>query len=139
MVRFSAAAFSAVLPAPRGRRADKAYGSGNSRPGPEFSINRPVLEELLPCLVKKRKVFRMELLQLLESLEGRVNELLGQLEALREENRSLKETATGLAELREENRALLEALEQERHLRGEIEGRIDSLLSRLDGRLSSGN
>lgn len=81
----------------------------------------------------------MELLQLLESLEGRVNELLGQLEALREENRSLKETATGLAELREENRTLLGALEQERHLRGEIEGRIDSLLSRLDSRLSSGN
>lgn len=77
----------------------------------------------------------MELVHLLESLEGRINDLLGQMAALREENHALKETAIGLAELREENRALHETLEQERRLHAEVESRIDGLLSRLSEQL----
>lgn len=70
-------------------------------------------------------------MELFDLLETRVADLLKQIDALREENRTLHETAVGLAELREENRALQEALEQERRTREQIDGRIDVLLARI--------
>ncbi|MEG1610030.1 MAG: cell division protein ZapB [Bilophila sp.] len=70
-------------------------------------------------------------MELFDQLENRVVELLGQIDSLREENRTLQETALGLAELREENRALNEALEQEKRTKEEINGRIDTLLATI--------
>lgn len=70
-------------------------------------------------------------MELFDLLENRVVELLGQIDNLNEETRTLRETAVGLAELREENRALKEALEQEKRTREEINGRIDTLLATI--------
>ena len=55
----------------------------------------------------------MELFDRLEALDNRITDLLLRIEELREENRTLRETAIGLADLRE------------------IDGRIDALLARI--------
>ena len=48
----------------------------------------------------------MELFDRLEALDNRITDLLLRIEELREENRTLRETAIGLADLREENREI---------------------------------
>ncbi len=53
-------------------------------------------------------------MELFDLLETRVVELLGQIDTLREENKTLKES-----------------LEQEQHTKEEINGRIDTLLSTI--------
>ena len=68
---------------------------------------------------------RMELFDLLET---RVVELLGQIDTLREENKTLQEKVNALDE---ENKTLKESLEQEQHTKEEINGRIDTLLSTI--------
>ena len=73
----------------------------------------------------------MDLFDRLEALDNRITDLLLRIEELREENRTLRETAIGLADLREENRALHEALTNEQRAREEIDGRIDALLARI--------
>ena len=80
----------------------------------------------------------MELFDRLEALESRITDLLRQLEELREENRTLRETSIGLADLREENRALHEALTNEQRAREEIDGRIDALLVRIREHMTDG-
>lgn len=80
----------------------------------------------------------MELFDRLEVLESRITDLLRQLEDLREENRTLRETSIGLADLREENRALHEALTNEQRAREEIDGRIDALLARIREHMTDG-
>ncbi len=71
----------------------------------------------------------MELFDRLEALENRVTDLLRLIDELREENRSLRETAVALADLRAENSVLQETLASEQRTREEIDGRIDALLS----------
>ena len=74
---------------------------------------------------QKEKSLRMELFDLLET---RVVELLGQIDTLREENKTLQEKVNALDE---ENKTLKESLEQEQHTKEEINGRIDTLLSTI--------
>ena len=74
-------------------------------------------------------------MELFDLLETRVVELLGQIDTLREENKSLQEKIGALEEsnraLEEDNKGLKEALEQEQHTKEEINGRIDTLLSTI--------
>ena len=65
-------------------------------------------------------------MELFDLLETRVVELLGQIDTLREENKSLQEKVNALDG---ENTALKESLEQEQNAKAEINGRIDTLLS----------
>ena len=74
---------------------------------------------------QKEESLRMELFDLLET---RVAELLGQIDTLREENKTLQEKVNALDE---ENKTLKESLEQEQHTKEEINGRIDTLLSTI--------
>ena len=67
-------------------------------------------------------------MELFDLLETRVVELLGQIDTLREENKTLQEKVNALDE---ENKALKESLEQEQHTKEEINGRIDTLLSTI--------
>lgn len=71
----------------------------------------------------------MELLQLVENLERRVQDLV-------RENQSLRETAQLAEVYQEENRSLLEALSQERENRKQVEGRIGAMLAKLDEHLA---
>ena len=61
-------------------------------------------------------------MELFDLLETRVVELLGQIDTLREENKTLQEKVNALDE---ENKTLKESLEQEQHTKEEINGRID--------------
>ena len=74
-------------------------------------------------------------MELFDLLETRVVELLGQIDTLREENKSLQEKIGALEEsnraLEEDNKGLKESLEQEQHTKEEINGRIDTLLSTI--------
>ena len=63
-------------------------------------------------------------MELFDLLETRVVELLGQIDTLREENKTLQEKVNALDE---ENKTL----EQEQHTKEEINGRIDTLLSTI--------
>ena len=67
-------------------------------------------------------------MELFDLLETRVVELLGQIDTLREENKTLQEKVNALDE---ENKTLKESLEQEQHTKEEINGRIDTLLSTI--------
>ena len=71
---------------------------------------------------------RIERMELFDLLETRVVELLGQIDTLREENKTLQEKVNALDE---ENKTLKESLEQEQHTKEEINGRIDTLLSTI--------
>ena len=62
-------------------------------------------------------------MELFDLLETRVVELLGQIDTLREENKTLQEKVNALDE---ENKTL-----QEQHTKEEINGRIDTLLSTI--------
>ena len=64
-------------------------------------------------------------MELFDLLETRVVELLGQIDTLREENKTLQEKVNA------ENKTLKESLEQEQHTKEEINGRIDTLLSTI--------
>ena len=66
-------------------------------------------------------------MELFDLLETRVVELLGQIDTLREENKTLQEKVNAL----DENKTLKESLEQEQHTKEEINGRIDTLLSTI--------
>ena len=57
-------------------------------------------------------------MELFDLLETRVVELLGQIDTLREENKTLQEKVNALDE-------------QEQHTKEEINGRIDTLLSTI--------
>ena len=59
-------------------------------------------------------------MELFDLLETRVVELLGQIDTLREENKTLQEKVNALDE---ENKTLKESLEQEQHTKEEIYGR----------------
>ena len=72
-------------------------------------------------------------MELFDLLETRVVELLGQIDTLREENKTLQEKVNALDE---ENKTLKESLEQEQHTKEEINGRIDD--SRVYGRSVTG-
>ena len=65
-------------------------------------------------------------MELFDLLETRVVELLGQIDTLREENKTLQEKVNALDE---ENKTLKESLEQD--TKEEINGRIDTLLSTI--------
>ena len=67
-------------------------------------------------------------MELFDLLETRVVELLGQIDTLSEENKTLQEKVNALDE---ENKTLKESLEQEQHTQEEINGRIDTLLSTI--------
>ena len=67
-------------------------------------------------------------MELFDLLETRVVELLGQIDTLREGNKTLQEKGN---DHDEENKTLKESLEQEQHTKEEINGRIDTLLSTI--------
>ena len=67
-------------------------------------------------------------MELLDLLETRVVELLGQIDSLREQNRTLQEQN---ATLGEENRALKESMDQELRIKEEVNGRINTVLSTI--------
>ena len=64
-------------------------------------------------------------MELFDLLETRVVELLGQIDTLREENKTLQEKVNALAA---ENTTQQEPLEQAQHTKEEINGRIDTLI-----------
>ena len=67
-------------------------------------------------------------MELFDLLETRVVELLGQIDTLREENKTLQEKVNALDE---ENNTLMVSLEQAQHTTQHIHGRIDTLLSTI--------
>ena len=67
-------------------------------------------------------------MELLDLLETRVVELLGQIDSLREQNRTLQEQNTALGE---ENRTLKESLDQELRIKVEVNGRINTVISTI--------
>ncbi len=67
-------------------------------------------------------------MELLDLLETRVVELLGQMNSLREQNRTLQEQNTAL---NAENQNLKESLDRELHIREEVNGRINTVLSTI--------
>jgi cell division protein ZapB len=70
--------------------------------------------------------------ELLDLLEERVTSLLGEVDAVRQENTRLRQDLTEKAGLlAEENATLKEALAQERNARESAANRIDALLQRL--------
>lgn len=71
----------------------------------------------------------MELLNLVESLERRLGELV-------RENQSLRETAQLAEVYQEENRTLTESLASEREARQHTESRISAMLAKLEEHLS---
>lgn len=71
----------------------------------------------------------MELFELVENLERRVNGLV-------QENQALRETAQLAEVYQEENRSLMETLQKERENRKHIEERIGSMLTKLDEHLA---
>ncbi len=77
----------------------------------------------------------MEPVDVLEKLEARIDDLLAELDLLREDNQTLRATAAGLAELRQENRELRDMLEQNQRLHTELAGRLDGLLARVIGHM----
>ena len=79
-------------------------------------------------LAMKRQKESSLLMELFDLLETSVVELLGQIDTLREENKTLQEKVNALDE---ENKTLKESLEQEQHTKEEINGRIDTLLSTI--------
>ena len=67
-------------------------------------------------------------MELFDLLETRVVELLGQIDTLREENKTLQEKLTALYYY---NKTLMLSLVLEQHTKEEINGRIDTLLSTI--------
>jgi len=77
-------------------------------------------------------------MELLDLLESRVNSLVTEIEFLRRENAKLREDASvGLTVLAEENNYLKQALSEEQQLKDAVLKRVDGLLSRLQGLVSS--
>lgn len=71
-------------------------------------------------------------MNLLEQLEGKINELLETLAGLRKENARLRqEIAAGSNAHEEEMRRLREELQQERDAKEAVLSRIDALLDKL--------
>jgi cell division protein ZapB len=72
-------------------------------------------------------------MELIDQLERRVESMLEEMAALREENGRLKDIAASgaSAELEEENQRLREELDRERATRDAVLERIDNLLAKL--------
>ena len=67
-------------------------------------------------------------MNILDLLENRVVDLIGQIDALREQKNLLEEQ---VASLTEENTTIKEQLNQELRLKEEVNGRINTVLSTI--------
>ena len=76
-------------------------------------------------------------MEILALLEGRINDLLQQLDTLRIQNRALYDAAGHVDVLQQENSRLEAELEQERALRASIEARVSDMITRLSSQLDS--
>ena len=79
----------------------------------------------------------LKVMELLDLLEQRVDELLNEVTALRAENRRLQEEVAAGQQRIEEIRALQDALAQEKQVREQALTRVDALLRRIQGSLEN--
>ena len=72
-------------------------------------------------------------MEVLDSLEQRIDEMLATIRSLREENQRLKEAASGSQDLEDEIARLKEELASEKEAKIAVMSRIDSLVQKLKG------
>lgn len=75
--------------------------------------------------------FTMKTMELLDRLESRIEEMLGQIHNLRQENERLKEELGSSESLAEEVASLKAELDKEKAAKEAIADRINTLLERL--------
>lgn len=76
-------------------------------------------------------------MEILTLLEGRINDLLQELDTLRTQNRALYDAAGNVDALQEENIRLRATLDEERTLRANIESRVSEMVARLGSHLET--